>query len=213
MMRALWVYWWVALVGQAWAGPVKGSVKLPDEPRTAEPISGYWRVENGVLPVQPAADARGEVVVVLEPATPAKADPPTVTVELHGLRLDPRVLAVPVGATVQFKNSDRTPHTLYIERGASMMAPEPTPAGQTRSQKFLAAGEYKLRDEEYPHVWGLVLAVSSPYTASADANGTFKLDAPDGKYTAKVWWRGGWVLSQSVTVGKGDLNLVVPSKK
>jgi plastocyanin len=207
MMRLLGV--WVLWGSLAWAGTVKGTVKLPDEARPAEPISGHWRVENGVLPVQPSADSRGEVVVVLEPATPAKAEPPTVTVELRGLRMEPRVLAVPAGATVQFKNSDRGPHTLFVEKGSSMMPPEPTPAGQTRQQRFLVPGEYKVRDEEYPHVWGMVLAVNSPFTATAEPNGNFKIDAPDGKYTARVWWRGGWVLSQPVTVGHGDLNLVV----
>jgi plastocyanin len=210
MRRALGV--WVllgSLAGAAQAGPVKGTLKLPDDVRPAEPISGHWRVENGLLPVQPAADARGEAIVVLEPATPSKADPPTVVVELKGLRMEPRVLAVPVGATVQFKNVDRGPHTLFVEKGSSMMAPEPTPAGQTRQQRFLAAGEYKVRDDEYPHLWGMILAVPSPYSAPADAGGSFKIDAPDGKYTARVWWRGAWVLSQPVTVGDGDLKLVV----
>jgi plastocyanin len=198
---------WLLLGGTALAAPVKGTLKLPDEPRPAE-LSGYWRVENGLLPVLPP-DAQGDAVVVLESATPAKAEPPVVTVELHGLRLDPRTLAVPVGATVQFKNSDRVPHTLYIERETTLMPPEPTPAGQTRPQKFLTAGEYHLRDQEYPHVSGTVLVVASPYAGIADGSGAFKIDAPEGKYTAKVWWRGAWVLSQPVNVGHGDLILVV----
>jgi hypothetical protein len=201
--------------GGAHAAPVKGTVKLAEEPRSAEPPSGYWRVENGQLPILPPAEARSEAVVVLEPATPPKPPEtaPTFVVELRGLRLDPRVVAVPVGAIVQFKNDDRGPHTLYVEHASSMMAPEPTPAGQIRAQKFLAAGEYHLRDEDYPHLSGTVLAVATPYTAVIDANGAFKLDAPEGKYTAKIWWRGAWVLSQAVTVGHGDLNLVVPKKK
>jgi plastocyanin len=203
--------WLLLASGVALATPVKGVVKLPDEARPAE-ISGYWRVENGLLPVLPPSD-RSEVMVVLEPAAAQKADPPTVAVELHGLRMDPRLLAVPVGATVQFKNSDRVPHTLYVERGAAMMPPEPTPSGQTRAQKFLAPGEYLVRDEEYPHLQGVVLAVNSPYAAATDGTGAFKLDAPDGKYTARVWWRGAWVLTQPVSVGHGDLNLVVPVKK
>jgi plastocyanin len=200
--------WGLVLAGSVVAAPVKGVIKLPDEQR-AEPVSGSWRIENGLLPVLPSAEARGEAVLVLEPASPAKTEPPTIAVELHGLRMDPRVLAVPVGATVQFKNSDRVPHTLYI---TSLMPPEPTPAGQTRSQKLAAAGEYPVRDEEYPHVQGTILAVESPYSATADAGGAFKLDAPEGRYTARVWWRGAWVLSQPVTVGKGDLNLTVVRK-
>jgi plastocyanin len=206
MMRI--TLWGLVLAGSVVAAPVKGVIKLPDEQR-AEPVSGNWRVENGLLPVLPSAEARGEAVIVLEPATPATADPPSIIVELHGLRMDPRVLAVPAGTIVQFKNSDRVPHTLYI---MSTMPPEPTPAGQTRMQKFATAGEYPVRDEEYPHLQGMILAVASPYSATADATGAFKLDAPEGKYTARVWWRGAWVLSQPVTVGKADLNLTVVRK-
>jgi plastocyanin len=193
----------------ALAAPVHGTVKLGDEPRN-DPPSGYWRVENGVLPVQPATDAR-EAVVVLEPAVaPAKtAEPPTVTVELRGLRLDPRVLVVPVGATVQFKNADRVPHTLHAD---TVLATETTPGGQTRTQKFSALGEFKIRDEEYPHLSGMVLVVTTPYFATLEPSGAFKLDAPEGKYTARVWWRGAWVASQPVSVGHGEINIVVPRK-
>ena len=131
------------------------------------------------------------------------------TVELHGLRMDPRLLVVPVGATVVFKNSDRVPHTL---RGETAVAAETTPGGQTRTQKFPSPGEYRIRDEEYPHLSGMVLVVTTPYSATIEANGAFKLDAPEGKYTARVWWRGAWVASQPVSVGHGELNIVVPRK-
>ena len=75
---------WLLLGGTALAAPVKGALKLPDEPGVVE-SSGYWRVENGLLPVLPPAEAR-EAVVVLVPAVPQNSDPPTITVELHGLR-------------------------------------------------------------------------------------------------------------------------------
>ena len=39
------------------------------------------------------------------------------------------MLIEPVGATVVFKNSDRVPHSIYIENAQTLMAPEQTPAG------------------------------------------------------------------------------------
>ena len=74
MMRAPWLL--LLLGGSALAAPVHGTVKFPDEARPEAPPSGYWRVENGILPVTPA-ESRGDAVLVLEPATPSKADPPT----------------------------------------------------------------------------------------------------------------------------------------
>src|SRR4051812_35197602 len=171
----------------ATAATVRGSVMLPQEPRVSD-RDAHWRVENGVLPIGPRVpDPRLDVVVVLEGAPNAKAQLPNATVTLHGLRLDPRVVAVPIGGSVEFKNDDRVPHTLYAEKATSLMPPAPTPAGQARAQKFYAAGEYRVRDEEYPHIDGTVLVVQTPYVARLDEKGNFKLDVPEGKYTLKVF--------------------------
>ena len=130
---------------------------LPAEPRVAD-HDAHWRVENGVLAVGPRVpDPRLDVIVVLEGAAGAKVPAlPNATVELHGLRLDPRVSVIPVGGSVEFKNDDRVPHTLYVEKATTLMPATPTPAGQARTQKFYAAGEYRVRDEEYPHIDGTV---------------------------------------------------------
>ena len=75
------------------------------------------------------------------------------------------------------------PHTLYVEKATTLMPATPTPAGQARTQKFYAAGEYRVRDEEYPHIDGTVIVVQTPYVARLDEKGNFKLDVPEGKYT------------------------------
>jgi hypothetical protein len=80
------------------------------------------------------------------------------------------------------------------------MPPAPTPAGQARTQKFYAAGEYRVRDEEYPHIDGTVVVVQSPYVARLDEKGNFKLDVPEGKYTLKVFWRDHWAATQALEV-------------
>lgn len=191
------------------ATTVRGSVLLPAEPRAAEHES-HWRVENGVLPLGARVpDPRAEVIVVLEGAANGKTPLPNATVTLHGLRMDPRVVVVPLGGAVEFKNDDRVPHTLYIERASSLMAPAPTPAGQSRTQKFYAAGEYRVRDEEYPHIEGTVLVQQSPFYARLDDKGGFKLEVPEGKYTLKVFWRDKWVATQPIEVGTRTTEVTV----
>src|SRR5262249_8800785 len=154
-----------------------------------------------------------DVIVVLEGAPNAKAALPNATVSLHGLRLDPRVSIVPVGGTVEVKNDDRVPHTLFIEKATTLMPATPTPAGQTRTQKFFAAGEYRVRDEEYPHIDGTVLVVQTPYATRLDEKGNFKLDVPEGKYTLKVFYRDKWVVTQTIDVDARtkEVALQVPS--
>jgi plastocyanin len=199
----------------AHATTVRGTVVLPPETRGSDGREAHWRVENGVLPIGPRVpDPRTEVVVALDGQGPKREAPAaTATAELHGLRLDPRVIVIGVGGTVEFKNSDRVPHTLYVEHATSLMGPTPTPAGQSRAQKFFAAGEYPIRDEEYPHVEATVLAVQTPYTVRLDDKGGFKLDVPEGKYTLRVFYRGRWVLSQPLEVGSHstDVTLQVPA--
>ncbi len=182
------------------AATVRGSVVLPPEPRAPD-RDAHWRVENGVLPLGPRTpDPRLDVVVVLEGATNAKATLPNATVSLHGLRLDPRVAVIPVGGAIEFKNDDRVPHTLYLDKATTLMPPTPTPAGQTRAQKFYAAGEYRVRDEEYPHIDGTIVVVQTPYAARLDDKGNFKLEVPEGKYTLKIFYRDKWVLTQPLDV-------------
>jgi hypothetical protein len=195
------------------AATVRGSVLLPPEPRAAD-HDAHWRVENGVLPVGPRTpDPRLDVIVVLEGAAGgAKTQLPNATVTMHGLRLDPRVSVVPIGGSVEFKNDDRVPHTLYVEKATTLMPPTPTPAGQTRAQKFFAGGEYRVRDEEYPHIDGTVLVVQTPYVARLDEKGNFKLDVPEGKYTLKVFWHDHWAVTQALEVnGRAEVSVQVPA--
>ncbi len=216
------------LSGLARAGTVRGTVTLPAETRAADTRDGHWRVENGMLPVGPRwPDPRSEVVVVLEggPAADAKhkdkdkaADdkPPIINMELHGLRLDPRVLVVPVGATVSFKNADRVPHSLFLENAMSLMGPESQPAGQTRTVRVMASAEYAVRDQEYPHIEGTIVAVDTSHASQVDDKGTFKIEVPEGKYKMRVYWRGEWnTLMESLEVGPRitEVSLQIPAPK
>ena len=147
------------LCSTAYATTVRGTVTLPPEPRSPD-HDAHWRVENGMIAIGPRVpDPRVEVIVAFEAVGDHDSKMPNATVSLHGLHLDPRVVVVPVGGTVEFKNDDRVPHTLYVEHATSLMKPEPTPAGQARTQRFFATGEYRVRDEEYPHVEGVVLEI------------------------------------------------------
>src|SRR5512135_1481549 len=86
-----------AWASAAMAAPVRGTVMLPAEPRAAD-HDAHWRVENGVLPIGPRVpDPHLDVIVVLEGAPAGKGQLPNATVTMHGLRLDPRVVAIPVG--------------------------------------------------------------------------------------------------------------------
>jgi len=196
----------------ALAATVRGTIAVPPEARP-DGRDGRWRVDNGVLPIAPRSpDPRTEAVIVLEPqggAAPTKAKAEAVTVELHGLRADPRVAVATPGAQIVIKNGDRVPHTITVSRGA--LAPTSLPAGQSHKLNIPVAGEYALTDEDWPHLEGNLL-VTAGYTTTADERGAWKLDVPEGKYTLRVFYRGAWAHNQPLEVsGKStEMSVVLP---
>ena len=73
-----------------WAGTLKGSVKLPESARSSRLYQGYWRLENGNVPVQNSGGAKLETAVVLQNVNGAHPPPArTVTVEIGGLDAHP----------------------------------------------------------------------------------------------------------------------------
>jgi hypothetical protein len=193
------------------ASPVKGSVVLPQELKSARRFRGYWRIENGIVPTAPMP-ARGDTVVVLVGVKGAPPPPRTVTVDISGLQATPSTVVLGEGSVIELKNSDRVPHDLAIPELASLMPLERLAPGSLRRQKMLAAGGYAIRDAEYPHLVISVVVVGSQHFAMVDDKGAFKLpDAPDGRATLKVWSQGRWVHEEAVDVGpkSDDLRIKV----
>ena len=185
----------------AWAAPVRGTVQLPSELRTGRKLRGYWRLENGIVPIAPAAN-RSETVVVLSSVKGQSPPARTVTVDINGYQAIPWTVVVGEGSVVEFKNSDRVPHDLSLPDLPSMMPLERLAPGALRRQRFLSAGGYAVRDSEHPHLVISVLVVGGPYYDLADERGGFRMaEVPDGKATLKVWSGGRWVHEQEIEVG------------
>jgi hypothetical protein len=201
----------------AQAAPVKGNVILPAEGRTGRKHLGYWRVENGVVPIAPPA-ARGDTVVVLAGVKAQSPGAKTVTLELSGFQalqagVPTNTVVVAEGSVIEFKNSDKVAHDLSIPDQPSMMPIERLTPGGVRRQKFLSEGGYVVRCAEYPHMTISVVVVATPYFAVAEDRGAFKLpDAPDGRATLKVWSGGRWVHQEEIDVGPKSADLQIKVK-
>src|SRR5205814_8324371 len=143
--------------------------------------------ETGRVPPTAAAEARGDVVVLLEPLRRSPDDPPPVTIVVKPLRFEPRLVTARPGAVVTLKNEDKQPHTLYLKDGDLFMPREATPPGGSRQVKFTEAGEYRIADADDPHAGAVVLLIDAPHSARPDDKGAFVLEAPDGSYTLRAW--------------------------
>jgi plastocyanin len=103
------------------------------------------------------------------------------------IHFDPYVLAVPVGATVNFPNQDRVNHHVY---SFSPVQPFQFPLyghGQTRSLKFEHEGTVALACNIHDSMSAYVRVVATPYFATTDVSGKVTLTVPDAAGTLAVW--------------------------
>src|SRR3954469_12374261 len=174
------------------AGTLKGSVKLPESSRSSRLYQGYWRLENGNVPVQNGGGAKLETAVVLQNVNGAHPPPArTVTVEIGGLDAHPRMVITGPGSVIEIKNTGKVRLALSTPKTPSVMPLEQLPPGATRRAKFDAIGGYAIHDSEYPHIMISVIIVDSPFFATADENGSFSIPGvPVPKAPLHDWRRG-----------------------
>ena len=212
-----------ALVGTAspalaTANTVKGTVRLPEGARSTRLYSGYWRLENGNVPVQTTGGAKAETLVVLEEIDGAHAPPArTVTVEIGGLDVRPRLVILGPGSVLEIKNTGKMTHELSTPDTTDIMPVERLPPGGARHVKFEKVGGFVVRDAEYPHIMISVIVVDSPYYSTLDERGAISVaNVPDGKAKLRVWTRGAWATEQEIDCAKKEelsIKVAAPNEK
>src|SRR5450756_308686 len=138
--------------------------------------------------VRDSADA-----VVYIAAAPGKTFPlPSAHAKIDQANLvfSPHVLAVQVGTTVDFLNSDVVLHNVFSpDTCADKFNLGTWPKGEIKSYQFkkecVAA---TLLCKVHPEMEAFVVAVPTPYFAVTKPDGSFRIaNVPDGAYTVKVW--------------------------
>jgi len=204
----------LALPLPAFAGTVKGTVRVPDNVRSGRMNQGYWRLENGNVPVRPSSKKPGTIVVLdgISGTHPPPAK--TVSVEITGLSATPRYVVVGPGSVVEFKNTGKITHELSVPADETLMPIERLNPGTFRHQKFGVPGGYLVRCSEYPSLAISVIVVDSPYFAVVDERGAFSIPGvPDGKANLKVWAGGRWAHEESIETNGKDLSIRIENAK
>jgi hypothetical protein len=110
----------------------------------------------------------------------------------QGKRFEPRVIAVPVGSTVSFKNEDEIFHNVFsLTRGADF---DLGLYGKdlSRDRRFETPGAVQLLCNIHSSMQGWVYVVDSPWYGQAAGDGTFKIArVPPGDYVVHAWHEGG----------------------
>jgi plastocyanin len=175
-------------------------------------LSAAVTAEAGTLSGK-VTGAKGPSVVYIE-AIPGKtfpAPPEHIIMDQKSLLFQPHILVVPLGASVDFLNSDKVAHNIFwpsVSGNKKMSHNMGTwPSGEKRAFKFDTAGVVPLLCNVHPEMSAYVLVVPTPYHAETDADGSYKIqNLPDGSYTASAWHEGMKMQSKPVTVA-GDAKL------
>jgi len=187
--------------GLLWLAALAGSLLGASGPPGAAPgdsgvVQGRVMVSN-----TPAAGA----VVYLESPTLAAATPrDTLVMDQISLRFVPRLLVVPPGTTVEFRNSDVVLHNIF---GPGRPGP-PFDLGTyassaTRYHSFNETGAHVVLCSIHPEMSAYVLVVPSEHFAVADESGRFRIeDVPPGSYRLGVWHR--WTVPYEQEVDLAD---------
>ena len=148
---------------------------------------------------KPVASA---IVWLDAPNAPPLLQTTKVVLDQRHLDFEPHVLAVRVGTVVDFPNDDHVFHNVFSFRDGKKFDLGLYPAGSTKPIVFDRPGLSRIFCNIHPHMAAYVMAVATPYFATADEHGVFSISGiPAGTYTYHAWRPGGETLSGSVTVG------------
>ena len=159
----------------------------------------------------------GESVIYLDAVAgktyPAPTQQPLM--DQKGLLFQPHILVVQVGTTVEFLNSDNVAHNVFwTSVGGNKKLGHNLgtwPKGEKRPFKFENPGAVALLCNVHPEMSGYVVVVPTPYYATSDKGGNYKIEnVPDGSYTVTAWHEGAKTQSKPVSVSgdaKADFTL------
>ena len=159
----------------------------------------------------------GESVVYVDNIAGKTFPAPTAkpVIDQKGLMFAPHIVVVQQGTTVEFLNSDKVAHNVFwpsVGGNKKLTHNLGTwPQGEKRSFKFDNPGAVPLLCNVHPEMAGYVVVAPTPYFATTDKSGAYKIEnVPDGSYTVTAWHEGAKNQSKPVAVAgesKADFTL------
>jgi plastocyanin len=155
-----------------------------------------------------ATGAEAAVVWFVPDARRPPPPPATFVMETHRKRFEPRVLVVPVGSSVRFPNRDPILHNVFSVSGGNTFDLGLLPQGDGGTARFRQAGVVRVFCNVHHRMVGYVVVVDTPFHASPDAAGRFRLAGlPPGPGELVVWHERAEPSSRRVDPAAGPVSL------
>lgn len=122
----------------------------------------------------------------LEDRLPAPEQP--AVMNQKELRFVPHVLVVPVGAWVEFPNSDPVSHNVFSISEAKRFNLGMYSRGTTRRVKFNQPGVVELLCNVHVEMSAYIVVVKTPFFAQSGSDGVYRIEGvPPGRYRLRCW--------------------------
>ena len=145
---------------------VRGRVVIDIPPSSRRPSSAY--PSRAVAPAQLAPPTEVEnVVVYLKDAPASNVSPRRTAIRQRGETFLPRVVAVPLGSTVDFPNDDPIFHNVFSLSRARTFNLGRFPRGESRAVRFDKTGIVKVFCDIHSHMAATVVVFNHPWFAGA----------------------------------------------
>jgi plastocyanin len=139
----------------------------------------------------------------LEGSAPVLPAPPA-AIEQRDKTFTPRVLAVPVGTTVRFPNSDGIFHNVFSLSQGNAFDLGLYRSGASKSRTVTAPGLVRVFCNIHPQMTAVIVAAPTPWTTVAGTDGAFRLELPAGRYRLTT-------LSERATAVTADVTVAGPT--
>ena len=155
-----------------------------------------------VTPPDMVGELRRVVVYLDTPVLAAR--PARATLDQRQRRFEPEVVAVPVGSTVSFPNSDPIFHNVFSLSKAKEFDLGNYKQGEARSVTFARPGVVQVNCHLHPNMSAAIVVTPNDWWTQPAANGGFTLPpVPPGRYTLVAWHKAAGVFRRTIEVKPG----------
>jgi plastocyanin len=192
----------VSAPAQTPSGVIRGRV---DVKRAAAQVERRPNVNDlGMHARHDVPDLRRSVVYLESAPSLAfpDAEPQRATMDQRNETFVPHVLAITVGTTVDFPNSDNTYHNVFSLRSPRFDLGRYA-AGRSKSVRFDRPGIVRVFCEIHSHMSAFILVFNHRYFAVTSADGRYQIArVPPGRYTLVAWNEGAIRESRQIVVAE-----------
>jgi plastocyanin len=130
-------------------------------------------------------------------------EPQRATMDQRNEMFVPRVLAITVGTTVDFPNSDRVYHNVFSLSGTKRFDLGRYAAGRSRSERFDRPGIVRVFCEIHSHMSAFILVFNHRFFSVTGPEGRYQIGrVPPGRYNLLAWNEGSIRESRPIMVNE-----------